>query len=374
MRLQTQLQQLKLYPGAIDGIFGQQTKAAVAQFQRSKGLQADAVVGANTWTALQSVVRQPQSANPTQANTPSNNQGDRPATPPSSSSATGTPAASPTTEAEIAQPSIPQSTESNNQSDQKSDSSSQFPFNSLWIVGWGIIYGSGWVLILKDTAKEIKGFHFVITPRKKTAKQTRRTVVSQVQSNRKVGIKVVIPSPQHQEAPVDPSPAPVSPNYSAAVESQVQPQSVQPQSVQPVNFGSSDRTDDVTTGAIDRSSQLSNQHSNQQPTPNRSDRSNVKPFALEQFVIADPWQDEVETFSLQIFEVALADGGQILPIQNVFIAPPRSRFTRTKKRPKKAALIANYSYYSYPKPIVSSKPEVASSHDAKNRHQQAKAG
>ncbi|WP_148269918.1 PGRP and LysM peptidoglycan-binding domain-containing protein [Desulfitobacterium dehalogenans] len=39
-------------PGAIDGIFGPRTEAAVVAFQRSKGLVQDGIVGVRTWTAL----------------------------------------------------------------------------------------------------------------------------------------------------------------------------------------------------------------------------------------------------------------------------------------------------------------------------------
>ncbi len=39
-------------PGAIDGIFGPNTQAAVMNFQRSKGLAIDGIVGIQTWTAL----------------------------------------------------------------------------------------------------------------------------------------------------------------------------------------------------------------------------------------------------------------------------------------------------------------------------------
>jgi metacaspase-1 len=39
-------------PGPIDGIFGQRTQSATINFQRSKGLDADGVVGPKTWAAL----------------------------------------------------------------------------------------------------------------------------------------------------------------------------------------------------------------------------------------------------------------------------------------------------------------------------------
>lgn len=38
--------------GNIDGIFGTNTKNAVINYQKSKGLKADGIVGCNTWTAL----------------------------------------------------------------------------------------------------------------------------------------------------------------------------------------------------------------------------------------------------------------------------------------------------------------------------------
>jgi peptidoglycan hydrolase-like protein with peptidoglycan-binding domain len=39
-------------PGAVDGIFGSKTQAAVMAFQKSKGLVVDGIVGVKTWTAL----------------------------------------------------------------------------------------------------------------------------------------------------------------------------------------------------------------------------------------------------------------------------------------------------------------------------------
>lgn len=50
--LQTRLRAQGFNPGAIDGIFGPNTKAAVMAFQKSKGLVQDGIVGVKTWTAL----------------------------------------------------------------------------------------------------------------------------------------------------------------------------------------------------------------------------------------------------------------------------------------------------------------------------------
>lgn len=57
-----ELQRLLNAKGAkltIDSIFGAGTLTAVINFQRSKGLVADGIVGAKTWVALRAVVTNP---------------------------------------------------------------------------------------------------------------------------------------------------------------------------------------------------------------------------------------------------------------------------------------------------------------------------
>jgi N-acetylmuramoyl-L-alanine amidase len=52
VNLQYVLNRQGFYSGALDGIFGPKTKAAVVQFQRNHGLQGDGIVGAATLKAL----------------------------------------------------------------------------------------------------------------------------------------------------------------------------------------------------------------------------------------------------------------------------------------------------------------------------------
>lgn len=50
--LQSRLNSIGFSCGSVDGMFGQNTKKAVMQFQKSRNLLVDGIVGKNTWTEL----------------------------------------------------------------------------------------------------------------------------------------------------------------------------------------------------------------------------------------------------------------------------------------------------------------------------------
>ena len=50
---QDDLNTLGYKTGGLDGIFGGRTEEAVRNYQRSRGLSTDGIVGCNTWRSLQ---------------------------------------------------------------------------------------------------------------------------------------------------------------------------------------------------------------------------------------------------------------------------------------------------------------------------------
>lgn len=316
-QLQRQLQQLGFYAGAIDGIYGTQTKAAVAQFQRSKGLQPDGVVGANTWTALQTTSRQPQSAKPSAPSPTPQTQADRPAAPPLPSPPSVSAPASAPASPSPPQPQLPRQTED----------SPQLPWNYLWVLGWAIIYGSGWVLILKDTVKELKGFHFFVIANQKTSQQVNQQAVKQPRKVSKAAPKVVIHYPGNAQ-----------PSEAALQQAAIDPKSVQPVTSAANATAAMITSTDVNHSAIGYSKEYPNSHANSHanddlssnPNSDSSNNARVEPFALD-----DPWQEEnIEALTVQALQVTLADAGQIQPLQNVFVIAPRPTHTRSRvKKP-----------------------------------------
>ena len=50
---QDDLNTLGFRTGGLDGVFGAQTETAVRNYQRSRGLAVDGIIGCNTWRSLQ---------------------------------------------------------------------------------------------------------------------------------------------------------------------------------------------------------------------------------------------------------------------------------------------------------------------------------
>lgn len=53
---QDDLNTLGFRTGGLDGIFGSSTQNAVIEYQRTRGLAADGIIGCNTWRSLQEEV------------------------------------------------------------------------------------------------------------------------------------------------------------------------------------------------------------------------------------------------------------------------------------------------------------------------------
>jgi hypothetical protein len=170
-RLQTRLNQLGHRAGAVDGFYGQQTQAAVMQFQRSRGLQVDGVVGDKTWAMLFAPSRSPQ-----------------PAQPPQSTHNTLHPDAVQNTPSPVPD-SSPQHSTAILRIPAAADLLSPL-LDYWWALGWVIIYAGGWVFIIKDGVKELGGFRYATAPvrRKNFDAAIQRTASSHPQMNHPAAI------------------------------------------------------------------------------------------------------------------------------------------------------------------------------------------
>jgi len=117
--LQTQLQQAGHYTDRVDGMFGRRTQAAVMAWQRSHNLSPDGIVGPATWATLPPT--------PTKTFQP----------PKPSPNLSPSPAPSPSPSSRPTPPPLP------------FDDTASPPY-ALWLLGWAIAYGSGWVVIIRD--------------------------------------------------------------------------------------------------------------------------------------------------------------------------------------------------------------------------------
>jgi peptidoglycan hydrolase-like protein with peptidoglycan-binding domain len=370
---------LGYYTGAIDGVYGAQTKAAVAQFQRSKQLQADGVVGSRTWSALQTASRPPQSEKP-QSEEP---QSEKPQSEKPQLAWQGTPQASPPTAPQIAWQTAPQasppaaspaaSATSRLQQDRSIDVVPESPFTYLWILGWGIIYGGGWVFILKDTVKELKGFHFVLGSTEKKSKETLRPMATHLRKGKKAAPTVVVI--QNAEGAAESVTENVAESIAkgtvawstAEQKAETKPEGVfawstAEQKIRNKTENGSEQHPKDAQGAVAVATSVNHTPIDSQPlqaffsiandyTKGRSknhsnghssqplDQPLDQPAGVEEFALHDPWQEENEALSVQVFDVILADDGQVQPLQNVFVVAPRPTVYQRRRVKKPTPII-----------------------------------
>lgn len=126
-QLQTKLRQLGYYTGTIDGLYGPLTKAAVAKFQHSRKIKVDGIAGIRTWTELQ---RSTSHTTTGHSSKPKALHNQKQATSAAMSS----------------------------QSNAQHEVDTSLAIQSLLGAGALIIYIGGWILILKDLTKELRGY------------------------------------------------------------------------------------------------------------------------------------------------------------------------------------------------------------------------
>lgn len=130
VQLQQQLRQLGYGVGAIDGRYGPRTQAAVGAFQRARRLVVDGITGPSTWAALQQAMESRSAAalaGPAAA---------RPILPSGPAPQQDAPPAAPTPAWQQPAPGL--------------FSPEVYP----WILGWSLLYGGGWMIILRGEMRK----------------------------------------------------------------------------------------------------------------------------------------------------------------------------------------------------------------------------
>ena len=139
--IQRQLRAQGYYQDIVDGLYGAQTARAVAQFQQSRGLEADGIFGLKTWQEL----------NQSQKNTPfitSQN-----------------PASSEGSKVEGNNLISPQESLEEADSDTQVKNEFTLDFSKLgsaywFLLGWSGVYVGGWLFIVRGFRTEVSGFKY----------------------------------------------------------------------------------------------------------------------------------------------------------------------------------------------------------------------
>jgi Putative peptidoglycan binding domain len=143
--LQVALQRLGYDSGAIDGVYGQQTQSAVAQFQKEHHLRSDGVVGLKSWLELKTALSRLESAalfnQPNITPKPSGTESIPSIGWSNDRANSALVSRSPLTDL------------SDSQAESEVDVSSQWSASYGWLLGWGVLYGAGWMWIAGDALK-----------------------------------------------------------------------------------------------------------------------------------------------------------------------------------------------------------------------------
>ena len=146
--LQRALQHLGYVPGAIDGVYGEQTRSAVVQFQKDHHLRSDGVVGLKSWLELKTALSKLESAALF----------NQPNITPKPLGTESIPSIGWSSDRSNPVPAIPKkrsplTDSSDSQAASEVEVFPQLPASYGWLLGWGVLYGAGWVWIAGDALK-----------------------------------------------------------------------------------------------------------------------------------------------------------------------------------------------------------------------------
>jgi hypothetical protein len=160
-RLQEQLRQLGHYTGAIDGIYGKKTEAAVAKFQRVEGLGVDGIVGPSTWQKLRA--RSGSSSAPANQK-PADQKPREPSSPPAAA-APDEDAEPPVTPEPTPEPTPEVTPELRNERDTAAPRLNREPVENeklyFWLLVWALVYGGGNIFIFWNRTISNLWFNFL---------------------------------------------------------------------------------------------------------------------------------------------------------------------------------------------------------------------
>jgi peptidoglycan hydrolase-like protein with peptidoglycan-binding domain len=149
-KLQQQLQQLGHYTGAIDGVYGKKTEAAVAKFQQVSGLGVDGIVGPSTWQKLQARSGSVPTADSDTDQDTANSASTVP-DPDATQADTEPPSGSSAPEEETESPPVPAASELRDQPNAAPQPVRREPIENdnlyYWMLVWALVYGGGNVFI-----------------------------------------------------------------------------------------------------------------------------------------------------------------------------------------------------------------------------------